>query len=267
MSNKNFVTLEVVKELLATQQRAFQLLVSDLKDSVKDVKKDVDELKRSLEFSQKDVKDTEVKVATLESKVDLVKIKADDQEGFLGYVEDQMEYIENQSRRNNIKILGLPEDKEKETSWEETENIVKNVIQNQLQLKEDIHIERAHRVGKPRPLGSHDGTGGDDEGPKFTRPIVAKFTFWKQKENVLRAARQKKLNGVKLVPDFAKRTLDRRAEKIPELIKQRKMGKIAYLVMDKIVVKDKPPDRPRRQDSDNEVFLNARHDAHAAAQD
>ena len=102
-------------------------------------------------------------------------------------------------------------------------------------------------MGKPLALGSHDRTGGDDEGSKFTRPIVAKFTIWKQKENVLRVARQKKLIGIKLVPDFAKRTLDRRAEKIPELIKQRKMGKIAYLVMDKIVVTDKPPDR--RHDS------------------
>ena len=125
MSNKNFVTLEVVKELLATQQRAFQLLVSGLKDSTKDVKKDVEELKRSVEFSQKDVKDTEVKVATLESKVDQVKIKADDQEEVMEYVEDQSEYMENQSRRNNIKILGLLEDKKKETSWEETEKIVK----------------------------------------------------------------------------------------------------------------------------------------------
>ena len=160
---------------------------------------------------------------------------------------DYIEFMENQSRRNNIKILGLPEDKKKETSWEETEKIVKNVIQNQLQLKEDIHIKRAHRVGKPRALGSHDRMVRDDEGSKFTKPIVAKVTFWKQKENVLHAARQKKLIGIKSVPDFAKRTLDRRAEKIPELIKQRKMGKIAYLVMDKIIVKDKPPDR--RQDS------------------
>ena len=51
MANQNFVTLEVVKELLATQQQAFRLLVTDIKDSVKEVKKDFEELKRSLEFS------------------------------------------------------------------------------------------------------------------------------------------------------------------------------------------------------------------------
>ena len=257
MANQNFGTLEVVKELLATQQQAFRLLVTDIKDSVKEVKKDFEELKRSLEFSQKDLRDTDIKVTNLESKVEQVRMKARDQEGFMDYVEDQMEYMENQSRRNNVKILGLREDKEKETSWEETEKIVKNVIRNQLQIKEDIHIERAHRVGKPRPLGSHDDASDNDDAdrPKLTRPIIAKFTFWKQKEKVLRAARQKKPKDIRLFPDFAKRTLDRRAEKIPELIEQRKKGKIAYLVMDKIVVKDRPPDF-KRQNSDNEVFVN-----------
>ena len=251
MANQNFVTLEVVKELLATQQQAFRLLVTDIKDSVKEVKKDFEELKRSLEFSQKDLRDTDIKVTNLESKVEQVRMKARDQEGFMDYVEDQMEYMENQSRRNNVKILGLREDKEKETSWEETEKIVKNVIRNQLQVKEDIHIERAHRVGKPRPLGSRDDASDNDDAdrPKLTGPIIAKFTFWKQKEKVLRAARQKKPKDIRLFPDFAKRTLDRRAEKIPELIEQRKKGKIAYLVMDKIVVKDRPLDF-KRQNSD-----------------
>ena len=106
-------------------------------------------------------------------------MKARDQEGFMDYLEDQMEYMGNQSRRNNVKILGLREDKEKETSWEETEKIVKNVIRNQLQIKEDIHIERAHRVGKPRPLGSHDDASDNDDAdrPKLTRPITRSLLF------------------------------------------------------------------------------------------
>ena len=94
MANQNFVTLEVVKELLATQQQVFRLLVTDIKDSVKEVKKDFEELKRSLEFSQKDLRDTDIKVTNLESKVEQVRMKARDQEGFMDYVEDQMEHME-----------------------------------------------------------------------------------------------------------------------------------------------------------------------------
>ena len=130
-------------------------------------------------------------------------MKAQDQEGFMDYVEEQMEYMENQCMRNNVKILGLKENKEKETSWEETEKIVKNVIWNQLQIKEDIHIERAHRVGKPRPLGSHDDASDNDDAdrPKLTRPIVAKFTFWKQKEKcfVLQDRRSPRISNYFLI--------------------------------------------------------------------
>ena len=134
MADQNFVTLEVVKELLATQQQAFRLLVTDIKDSVKEVKKDFEELKRSLVFSQKDLRDTDIKVINLEHKVEQVRMKAQDQEGFMDYVEDQMEYMENHARRNIVKILGLKEDKENETLWEEIEKIVKNVIRNQFQI-------------------------------------------------------------------------------------------------------------------------------------
>ena len=46
---------------------------------------------------------------------------------------------------------------------------------------------------KATPLGSHDDASDNDDADrlKLTRSIVAKFTFWKHKEKVLRAARQK----------------------------------------------------------------------------
>ena len=56
----------------------------------------------------------------------------------------------------------------------------KNISQNQLQIKKDIHIKRDHGVGKPHPLGSHDNASDNDDAdrPKLTRPTVAKFTIW-----------------------------------------------------------------------------------------
>ena len=47
----------------------------------------------------------------------------------------------------------------------------------------------------------------------------------------------KKPRGIMFYPDFAKRTLDRRAKRIPELMEHRKNGRIAYFVKDKVVVK------------------------------
>ena len=55
----------------------------------------------------------------------------------------------NMSRRNNIKILGLLEDKLNEKSWDDTEELVKGVIKEKFKFDTDVKLERAHRVGKP----------------------------------------------------------------------------------------------------------------------
>ena len=79
-----------------------------------------------------------------------------------------------------------------------------------------------------------------------------------ERKKILRAARQKKPMGVMFHPDLAKRTLQRRVEHISRLVAERKKGKTAYFIMDKLVVRDKPPERPRggSYDQDDEVLVN-----------
>ena len=73
-----FVTLEVVKELSATQERAFhsslQLFLTYIRDEVRSVRKDFDELRRSLKVSQSQLKDTQDKVMNLDCKVESAKL-------------------------------------------------------------------------------------------------------------------------------------------------------------------------------------------------
>ena len=42
--------------------------------------------------------------------------------------------------------------------------------------------------------------------------------------------------------DFSRRPLERRASKIPEMLEARKEGKTAFMVMDKLIIYDGPPD-------------------------
>ena len=51
--------------------------------------------------------------------------------------------------------------------------------------------------------------------------------------------------------DFAKRTLDRRASMIPDMLEARKQGKIAFLVMDQLITYDKK-DRPPRSETEDQ---------------
>ena len=64
--------------------------------------------------------------------------------------EEKLEYLENQSRRNNIRIDGIPE-KDNE-AWLNTKTKVKEAIHGKLNLSSEPVIERTHRVGvRPRP--------------------------------------------------------------------------------------------------------------------
>ena len=155
---------------------------------------------------------------------------------------DKQEYAENQDRRNNLKIFGIPESRGQE-SWVDSENLVKANIKEILCIEEDIEIERAHQVGQKREFFTRkDGT----KVKAVPRPIVAKLTSWKQKEKVVCTARKLKPEKVKVLNDFCKRTLEKRAAQRDRLLEERKKGNAAYFVGSRLVVykksnNDRPP--------------------------
>ena len=138
-------------------------------------------------------------------------------------MEDEYLVLENQSRRNNIKITGVPEGEEEKT-WDDTEAIVKNLISDKLGIEGEVEIERAHRVGKKQrlnvPQRRHDGSASQEH--RAPRPIIAKIQSWKTKEHILRVARKKKPRSVVFMGDFSKRTSERRRSKIPDMIEARR---------------------------------------------
>ena len=89
--------------------------------------------------------------------------------------EKKSENLEAQSRRDNLKFFGFQDD-DKET-WEQSEDKLWEYIRTELNINDsDIKIERAHRLlGKNSP-----------------RPIIVKFSFYKDKDNELQTYRQKR---------------------------------------------------------------------------
>ena len=78
-------------------------------------------------------------------------------------------YLENQSRRNNLRVNSIPENGYE--SSDKVEVKLKRVLVEQLNLDYEPEIERAHRVGK---MTKPDGSPLDKP-----RTIVAKFYDWK----------------------------------------------------------------------------------------
>ena len=89
--------------------------------------------------------------------------------------EMENERLEAHSRRDNLRFHGF-EDKRGET-WDESESKVRNYIFDDLGVDESsIRIERAHRIrSKNSP-----------------RPIIVKFSHYKDREKVLKAYREKR---------------------------------------------------------------------------
>ena len=246
------VTLEVVQALLKNQAEVFnssiKLLLQDVKEDIKSIRKDITDLQASLQFTQAKFEDNNQKMEQIGVTLSMHSENLNDINQQADQVDNQLEYLENQSRRNNIRITGIPEDKDNEQSWDDTEVIVKQSIKDKLNISEDFEIERCHRVVSRTRRRNY--RSGQAEEP---RPIVAKFSKWKEKEIVLKKAREIKPQGVRFLADLSSRTIQKRSDQVPKLLEARRQGKIAFFVLDKLIIKDKKPFNPTRPPDDNQT--------------
>ena len=230
-SNTEFVSLATLREMLQIQERMFKNMFESVLSSVNtiidNVVKSVAELKASLECSQQDIDD--LKEAA--DAIDGMDEELEDIQRGLHKHEERLEHLENQSRRNNVRIGGIRE--EDNETWLNTETKAKEVLQEKLNLSFEPVIELAHRTGTRSRPGAADGVS--------TRPrtIVCRLRDWKQKDEILRAARRLKPPGICLSEDFANETMEKRKAQLDKLKEAKRTGKMAYFVLDRLVINDR----------------------------
>ena len=123
----------------------FESVLSSVNMRIDKVVKSVAELKASLEYSQQDIDD----LMEATDAIDNMDKEHQDIQCGLHKHEEKLEYIENQSRRKNIRVDGILE--EDNEPWPNTETKVKEALHEKLNLSFEPVIERAHRVGvRPR---------------------------------------------------------------------------------------------------------------------
>ena len=88
-------------------------------------------------------------------------------------LEKKIEDLSNRSRRNNIVIWGIPEKAEK-SDGKDCIQFVKDFLRKDMDISQEIEIERAHRSGNLNA--------------KHSRPIHVKFLRYNDREMVLRKA-------------------------------------------------------------------------------
>jgi hypothetical protein len=130
--------------------------------------------------------------------------------------DSKLDYMENQSRRQNLVFHNIPKEKNNET-WEDCEWAVQDVLRDVLGAGVKVAIDRAHRVGSA---------------------IIVRFQNFKDKERILRLGYMFKGTNIGVSEDFSKQVREKRKGLIPLMKTYHKDKKRATLVMDKLRTPD-----------------------------
>eukprot|EP00112_Aurelia_sp_Birch-Aquarium-sp1_P001794 Seg1195.3 transcript_id=Seg1195.3/GoldUCD/mRNA.D3Y31 product="hypothetical protein" protein_id=Seg1195.3/GoldUCD/D3Y31 len=131
-----------VKELLEMQEKSFRaavqlFVVKQLQETMLP-RQEISDLRMSLTFSQREIDDLKARYDKLEKDNVHNQATCEDTYAAIVDLEDRSDYLENQSRRNNLKISGIPEKENGFETWAETEQLVKKAMKDKLKITTEI---------------------------------------------------------------------------------------------------------------------------------
>lgn len=155
------------------------------------------EMLEKVESIEEQMSEQDSRISSLEKAFSSLK---DDNNALKLKVDD----LEGRSRRNNIKIIGIPEQEEGGNPTEFVEALIPKLL-GEDNFRSPVVVDRAHRTLQPRPPA----------GAK-PRAIIARIHFYREKELILRLRRSKELefkgNKVLIFPDYTPEVMRQRRE-------------------------------------------------------
>ncbi|RXN35448.1 LINE-1 type transposase domain-containing 1 [Labeo rohita] len=184
-SNENPSNAEMMKAFKA-MERQVSGKVDEILSAVVDVKVRLTEAEERISGTEDEIVQLKARNDTLEKQVKSMADKVID--------------LENRSRRNNLRLVGLPEKEE----GSDTCAFLEKFLPETLELGESVTpliIERAHRIPS-------SGQKIGQDGKVQPRTVIMKFLNFKQKEHVLKAAKSKgaiayKGSSLRFFPDLS----------------------------------------------------------------
>ena len=163
--------LNCIQEMegLKQKQSCFEERNKELETSLEFVHSSITKFDKKVDAQDKAIKQLQERVKSLTKQVSEEKQRS--------------VKLESHSRRNNLNFYNIPE--EKDESFQTSENVLRRFMELELKLSKkdskEISFECVHRIGK---------SNSNNAKP---RPLIAKFTFHRDKEFVLSKA--KNLHG------------------------------------------------------------------------
>lgn len=193
-----------------------------MESRIKSVETKIVDIEQSKNFDSESIGQLEQKQKEIDSM--LQKMKSIEKEHNKASTELKSEIVDLKSRsmRDNLIFYGIEEEQ-----GEKDEDCVRKVlelIEDKLEIvgaKDTVKLHRAHRMGK------YNNTK--------TRPIVAKFAYYPEREEVRSKAR-KLVRPLGISQQFPREVMDERKRLIPIMIKARQDKKDAYIAVDKLFI-------------------------------
>ena len=139
--------LNSVKELLNVQQSAYKdataILFDSLNKRIDDQNNKLYEFQKSLEFSQEELRTTKNELSTCKRELINQTRQMEEFRREITNLTSQIARQEDYSRRKNIRIEGVEE--EKQETWEQTQVKVVKLMKEKMELH-NVQIEYAHRI-------------------------------------------------------------------------------------------------------------------------
>ena len=187
--------------------------INDLEGKMRDVE-------HSRTFDSQTITDLSKHQKEMECFIQKMKMMENDHLHIEKELKAEIKDLKCRSMRDNLLFHGILEEKD-----EQCEMKILKFVQEKLKIEnaqENIRLQRAHRIG-PYKAGK-------------TRPIVAKFTDFPDREKVRRSAKQLKGTEYGISEQFPREVVEQRRKLIPIMLQARKDGKEAFLKVDKLFI-------------------------------
>ena len=182
---------KVIKAEFKGQVEALHQVVQEKDKTILKLQLDVEDLKKSYSFLSDETTDLKGKIKTNEISIESTR-KTND------HIVNKASDLEDRSRRNNIVFYNIPEQASEDARMEDCEAKIEHFLKSRgfFQPQYGLEIDRAHRLGRKQQ---------HEEKP---RPVIVRFTFYKDKEAILNKGRLFMGSGISASQDFSKITLD-----------------------------------------------------------
>lgn len=176
---------EIVLTLIDEQRKYFNDVLDHVQrvftDTINDTEKKISDIITSLEFTQSKLDDAQPVLSTIQQlrkENETIRIQ-------LKETKTRLDYLDDQSRRNNLRFSGVPELPNE--NWEQSQHKIQAILKNKMNVTY-IAFDHFHRISKPNNYKPLD--------------IFAKFARFSERDFIYQNRRKLKGSNVFANEDF-----------------------------------------------------------------